>query len=124
MKYQLEYQIHIGFTLTDDEFKILDEAFVKSEYKHLAKIGGFWYGQSGSRNFIKDQTEREDHMLFVSNRDAQKLLKSLEPYATFAYTEDADPRFIIYCKLRKVIEASISTSNALNTHSGINAVKL
>lgn len=117
MKYQLSFEVKIGFSLTDAQFKVLNSAVINSEYQQEAKIGGFWYGRAGSRQFHKTKAERESHYLTFGTRETDKLLKCLEPYGN-RWIEDKTG-VELYGDIYTILKNAIDTGNALNMHSGV-----
>lgn len=117
MKYQLSFEVKIGLSLTDAQFKVLNSAVINSEYQQEAKIGGFWYGRATTRACYKTKVERENCYLTFGSRETDKLLKCLEPYGN-RWIEDKTG-LELYTDLYTILKNAIDTGNALNMHSGV-----
>lgn len=119
MKYQLEYNISIHFTLTDAEFEILTDAIKNNdEVRHHAELGGFWYGNINRRNFSKDKAECM-HEVTTRQMDTV-ILKALEYYKFHGqkspFYQIGKSLFIMFFKS---LEHAILTAGHLNRESKV-----
>lgn len=126
MEYQLNFNVEINFTLTDDEFRLLTDAIQSGEKSYEATIGQFWFGNM-NRRLLTPAGEKEN--IFYSSTTRQMdvvILKSLEKYVTSnmpVANEHWKLGQALYEKLYKVLKDAVDFSNSLNAHSATKEVQ-
>ncbi len=125
MKYYFIPKIEINVCLTDLEFNILDAAIKNSEYKHVAVIGGWWYGMSGMRHWKLDSDAefRSEIPYAYTFRKLDKLLKCLEPFVNYP-NEKQDQATEVYLKISKILQLCNNHYNAISESFPDNLIKL
>lgn len=123
MKYCLSFKVEINFVLTDEEFQAVDEAIrTCNETKRYAEVGGFWYGNVGTRTFLKEEKPEEECFLSATYSDMDRvIIKALEQRAMFHNPnyETNGTHLTLYRKFMSMLKDANEMGSCLNIHSAV-----
>lgn len=123
MKYYLNVKIEIDFVLTDEEFQAVDEAIKNfDETKRFAELGGFWYGNTGRRDFSKQEHPEEECYLSATYSQMDRVIvKALEQRAMFHNPkfETTGDHINLYRKFMNMLKDANEFGSCLNKHSAV-----